>query len=381
MPTMSLNIPDDVILSIFDALAGPARISWPKDEYDVQRAKAPYRLASVCRRWRNLALGTSALWTYFGFPHGVADQKGHLIRLDDLISRSSQAAIDVLFIGRHMDEYGQDALYIFRALYDLAPRWRTVQLHVFYLYSFGQKLEIPRAPRLTRLCLKTPQTGKLKFSSTLPSMRTLIMFTPDSVLTQLVCKAYAEQLVDLCISEDFLDPTFGPISCPRLRNLVTDDARYLSRFRAPGLRTLSVNATRLGKFPPSPDVEFPSVDHLVLYGTVTPMAINVFRRLTFISRLSFAIPAEIAATLSVQRHVTFDETFFPALATSVAFQRLAHISITSNASVHYNELTAFLISRTSIVLDCKSIPDEFRDKLQQYIMHPTATGKFAFESA
>ncbi|KAH7101141.1 hypothetical protein BKA62DRAFT_657740 [Auriculariales sp. MPI-PUGE-AT-0066] len=408
---------DDALLLIFDNFSGPARISWPDDQYDDIRAGAPFQLASVCRRWRELALETSTLWTYFGFPLRHNLHGPHLIRLQDLILRSGQAPIDVLFTYRlegsadDGDELPASAR-ILDSLLALVSRWRSARvcmpdslitsylqhnlaqeapiLEQLYLTSYASVLEIPSAPFLARLCLDTFKKGDLQCSSALPNLRSLIVFSADGIVTELMCKTYAHQLVDLCISDDLWNEGFGPVDFACLRKLSLDDASYLSRVRAAGLHTLAVNTGML-KTQTAPSLsQFMSLDHLILHGRMRDGSLTVIQNFSTISRLSFAVPAEISSTILSRHGYAIANRFFEDFSTSSACPQLAHISFSPDADqLDFVELDAFVRSRTvqldtvsqgelrsqvnprrlcSVVVDCeKLVPDGFHDKIHQYL--------------
>ncbi|KAH7101142.1 hypothetical protein BKA62DRAFT_704355 [Auriculariales sp. MPI-PUGE-AT-0066] len=425
LASMISTATEDILLMIFDNAVGPTRISWPKDEYDIVRARAPFQLAAVCHRWRDLALKTSTLWAYFGFPSPLDDQEHHLARLHVLISRSSHAPIDVLFahkIGAFEAVDGRTdepaiSVQIIDALIGLVFRWRSAQVRMpslpfrhnlardaplleqLYMTDRSSTLEMPRAPRLVRLGLDTYQKGDLSFSPSLSSLRSCIVYSSDAVLAELVCTIYAQSLVDLCISDDLWNDSFGLIDFPCLRVLTLDDPTYLEGIRAPKLKTLAVNAGRLKHHIPSSPPRFPDLDHLILYGSrMVYSELEVLGDLSSISRLSFIVPAAIKATIKTKRRSHISRGFFAEFSTSTAYPQLVHVNLSSDAvcntgRLDFDEFSAFVKSRTlqldmatecalgsqlqprrlsSVIIEGDSVPDRFRNEIQQYI-HPPAT--------
>ncbi|KAH7102830.1 hypothetical protein BKA62DRAFT_698933 [Auriculariales sp. MPI-PUGE-AT-0066] len=405
---------DDVLLLIFDDVAGPAHISWPKASYDDVRACAPYRLASVCRRWRDLALATSSLWTYFGFPPAPIDHDRHLTRLQDLVSRSSRASIDVLFAYEieASDESGPPgSIQILDTLVGLVSRWRSARvcipamsmvqhlqndlaqeapiLEQLFLIHHSSILQIPRAPLLTRLCLDTYERGDLQCSTLLPSLRSLIMYSADGALTELMCKTYSQQLVELSISDDLWDKDFGPVDFPCLVSLNLDDASYLQRLRAPNLHTLALNAGQLESQPPSSLSQFPDLGHLILYGNLADKDLEALKHFGSISRLSFVVPDEINATIKTEQSSEFFGGFLGRFPSSTC-PRLVRVTFSPDADgLSFDELEDFVVSRTldfdravqeapgaqaslcrleSVEFNRDSAPDDFCDRLREYLL-------------
>ncbi|EJD54627.1 hypothetical protein AURDEDRAFT_179740 [Auricularia subglabra TFB-10046 SS5] len=105
----------------------------------LERAKAPFVLAAVCRSWRGIALDMRNLWTYICIPvrQGVIeDQSRDLAAL--LIARSKEAPLDIVLpwrSARHpyiiwdMDT-SAPAAQILVLLAKASRRWRSIEMSI-----------------------------------------------------------------------------------------------------------------------------------------------------------------------------------------------------------------------------------------------------------
>jgi len=139
-PTLATRMtappPDDIMLLFFEHIVRveSADTLWPAMAYEHNTAKAPFAVAAVCRRWRELALSTSALWTYFGFPPADEIDWRHHQRAELLRLRAGNAPIDVVF-GWRSERYAaalknNAARSIFDEILSMGSRWKNVVLHV-----------------------------------------------------------------------------------------------------------------------------------------------------------------------------------------------------------------------------------------------------------
>jgi len=96
---MALATSEDVLLLIFKLMVESVSmdVDWLAQKYDVQAAEAPFTIAAVCRRWRSIALATSALWSYLGFPGTFPLNVHHVARASMLCKRSGGSPVDIVF--------------------------------------------------------------------------------------------------------------------------------------------------------------------------------------------------------------------------------------------------------------------------------------------
>ena len=92
------HIAEDVLLLLFAELSGGEVREWPDAIYEHEKAKAPFLISSVCRRWRNIARNVPTLWTYFGFPDNPSQYTQHAARLQVLLEASGSAPVDVIVV-------------------------------------------------------------------------------------------------------------------------------------------------------------------------------------------------------------------------------------------------------------------------------------------
>ncbi|KAH7097697.1 hypothetical protein BKA62DRAFT_774050 [Auriculariales sp. MPI-PUGE-AT-0066] len=149
-------LPEDVLREIFRHILFTSRCAkteaaWlsvqplePRAvQFDIGRAKRPFTLSSICRRWRDVALTTPCIWSYLGIPallnaeHAQFAQHVqpwvHRTRL--VIERSSQGALDIEFAA-----LGAAARQpVVRALLEMAfkerHRWRTARFVTYHAPS------------------------------------------------------------------------------------------------------------------------------------------------------------------------------------------------------------------------------------------------------
>lgn len=68
------SLPNEVLSAIFEALIESHSAPGPRDVHYSKphaRTTAPFKVARVCRRWREVAVSTSRLWTYLRFHGGI----------------------------------------------------------------------------------------------------------------------------------------------------------------------------------------------------------------------------------------------------------------------------------------------------------------------
>ncbi|KAH7086672.1 hypothetical protein BKA62DRAFT_678209 [Auriculariales sp. MPI-PUGE-AT-0066] len=89
---------------------------------------------------------------------------------------------------------------------------------------------MPHTPHLATLLFSGEGQYEPQFTTPFPSLGSLIIQTKFMTPVGQICKIYAENLVDLCITNDHLDSTFEHyIDFPCLRKLILDDMSFQSR--------------------------------------------------------------------------------------------------------------------------------------------------------
>jgi len=239
--------------------------------YNRHAAHAPFIVAAVCQHWRALALATSNLWTYFGFPQASELDKRHLRRLELLEKRAGAAPIDVVF-GWHSQAAARECRehpprLILERILGLHLRWKTVVLHVegsgWEMNSLLQSSQwplleslslsmneittaLPAAPRLRRLWLSCyPSSVDGSFTAGgYPLLTVLSIFCGSNSLMQSLVSVYSNQLVELVLLDDcdeFVDDAGHDLTrsvFPALQCLTLDDADWLQYIDAPVLKRL-----------------------------------------------------------------------------------------------------------------------------------------------
>jgi len=275
--------PDDIMLLIFSQLVqvDDAEDKWPAMIYDHHAAQLPFTLAAVCQRWRGLALATSTLWTYFGFPPANKMKGQHLKRLELLRQRAGTAPIDVVF-GWHRNGGAEacrrDASHsVFEAILELQPQWKTVVLQVegstqggwtmssmsrcsqwpllesLSLSMDGISTTLPAAPRLHRFWLDcgVDLNDEYFIVGGYPSLSMLSIFCGSTSFLQRLFSICRNQLVELVLVDDLDgfddDPGRGLTRrvFPVLLHLTLDDAGWLQCIDAPALKKLLVTYRRI----------------------------------------------------------------------------------------------------------------------------------------
>jgi len=275
---MIRSTPDDILLLIFGAVVdswATPEAEWPDVAYSSDLAAAPFHLAAVCRQWRTLTVANSTFWTYFGFPRFFPSFPRHHGRLSLLLERSRDAPVDVVLFSSIAsysndavnNQVASDVIHVFKALNDIAPRWRSISLHLpelwmrhfqpalrgvcpvlesLALISRYPDISLPRAPRLERLCFAARGDvamlePELAYGDLLhyPNLKWLLIDSPRGRRTTALYKQNSTHLNNLCILEEGEHP-LQPLQCPNLSSLALDDLEYLNHIAAPNLRQLTV---------------------------------------------------------------------------------------------------------------------------------------------
>jgi len=386
--------PDDVLLLIFQEVIA-AHDVWKIGSvyYDHERAKAPFSLAAVCRRWRQLVRSTSALWTYFGLPKFADTTPAHLDRIVLLTWLSQQSSIDVVVDWSSHVVDVDDAphrLQILNAIGSLAARFRRVEWAAAH-ESYGAALEglHGSTSQLTRLCVRslttrdTPQSVGSSALSYLPHAPRLQQFTwdGDNSIWAFAASSYESLTVltiwgdpplrgvcdVLCIVRNVLEElnlgtelnnnaTFSQdmrIELPCLVRLHLFDWRWTQHLCTPILNQLATCGVGLAahNHPSDARCSLSMVKELILTDLVTEAGLDQLARLDNITQLTLGDSWYKEGTLERARlplsflsnAITRDPPLWP---------RLKHMhfecDIIKFQTVHAADLVAFLRSRNII---------------------------------
>ncbi|KAH7105351.1 hypothetical protein BKA62DRAFT_689405 [Auriculariales sp. MPI-PUGE-AT-0066] len=405
---MAPSLADDVLLMIFDQIAGPTPIPWLDCVYQHERAFAPFMLASVCKRWRNIMRSSSGFWAYLGFPNDARKCDQHLGRLHIQLGLSNSTPVDVLLMV-DLDKFGhEDLTSLFPGLVELvstirrlAPRWRSaaVRIPIQLKTAFNSDIEeecpyltslalnvrtgvrcLPLASALSRLYLQCDGVRVFNDTATrLPSLTSLGIYGRelDGVID--LCRAFSGQLIDLSIVDDLpADMSPQRLVFPKLCSLALDDPGYLAHLQAPLLRVIATKAANLRQDLCSMLPSCASVAHLILYGRIKP-ADCLKLQLPNVSCLSFHAPKEIGWTIPYLSY-EIDSNVFLEVYSARMWPQLQRIVIGRTGSLPQslmpNALLAFIANRNAthssnpsvaklleVVVDCEGMPDSLNDDI------------------
>ena len=171
-PTLGLlNCPEELLAEIFSyGAAGPAdyrdaEIISPNNN----RISASFRIASVCQRWRSIALSYARLWHYIAFPMLNEDDyngddsttrpsypplERNILYAQLMLERSANAPIDIIFrfINGHANE-GVTFEPLLNMLSEHRSRWRRFAVALSGAQVAAQVLDL-----LTGVALPTLRT-------------------------------------------------------------------------------------------------------------------------------------------------------------------------------------------------------------------------------
>ncbi len=123
------ELPDEILASIFEAGHSPSIASGYPAQY-------PIAISHVCRRFRNVALGTPKLWTTLSSTYCEDQLRSFLLR--------SKAAELCLYLNDHAVGWPHRRLHFFASVTSHAERWRDVQ----YIHPYsGGVLDLPDLSR------------------------------------------------------------------------------------------------------------------------------------------------------------------------------------------------------------------------------------------
>ncbi|EJD41983.1 hypothetical protein AURDEDRAFT_168977 [Auricularia subglabra TFB-10046 SS5] len=341
--------PEDVLHLIFEATAELPDENWQTfgfGAYNHRRSKSPFHLASICSRWRRIALGCPSLWTYCALPSKWMPSL-ELARIDILLARSCSRPLEIL-IARPWGKYtiledGQDNGFVqcFDRLRLHSHRWGKAEIwmpkasNLRLFDAFRSRLPLlselsltahtpdepppevhPRgsylsfAPRLRNLDLAfwAMKVSTLTETS-LPALSHLRLWTncPAEVSARLVslCRGTLEYL-DVA-SSDQVQPT-APLTLPRLHTLSLRSEPFFASWTQPGmlsfpnLTTLCLSSSAISAtlarghhnlIPRHHAVLVhlvPKVTHLALCGDIALELLDTVKHLSRITHLAFVQP-------------------------------------------------------------------------------------------
>lgn len=337
---MAMSTPDDIMLLIFEQLvrADGAETVWPDMLYDHRAAQAPFIVSAVCRRWRELALTASALWTYFGFPRATSMEELDLQRLEVLQSRVGNAPIDVVFGWDHRHEAercnGQSDVpfSVFEAIMGLHAQWRTVVLHVVGSaecgWTLGEAFQcsqwplleslslaidenqeiMPAAPRLRRMWLDCHHNAidEPFIAGGYPELTMLSLYCDSVPILRDLAPTFGDQLIELVIIDDVdyfvkasnAQSTRSVFSA--LQSLTLDDPRWLHHIDTPSLQKLLVTSY-IDRVEQEALRRIDHVRELQLCGTFLTTNLALYKSLSNITTLCFGYPSTLSTAFR-KRH-------------------------------------------------------------------------------
>ena len=347
---MSANVPDDIIITIFEQVVPTQLEEWPGAQYDKQRALAPFILAAVCRRWRFLAHGMATLWTYFAFPSDPVHLAGHSERLRLLLRLSRDALIDGIFVWGSPYNYqdGEDSSSVteevMKALSSIVKRWRNIRLRLSSSATehLREALEgtapnltslsvvtdlvtyfLPNSPRLKRLYMectfmKVPTTLNQAF----PALTHVALISdPFSRFTHEFSIQYSATITELTILDNLPDDVLPePIQLPVLESLILEDPEYLRCFNAPRIQQLALG-DGIDRHPRVAVLSelYSSVTELTLFGAVDGASMSELRSLVNVKTLRFAVPPTIQICFERHREYSITVGTFEAMESGLPF--------------------------------------------------------------
>lgn len=262
--------PLELLRLIFLELSAPPKNLWPNEGHgtvDLERARRPFHLAGVCRRWRDLALAIPTLWSYIGVPSpGLQPERRsyyYLYWVTTLLDRSKPAPLDIClpwagdppwenesYSDRLMDTLAEHSLRWRHFEFALPRRWLdadmmsqfrrpTPLLETFYLTGRSSETEglewdaetsIPRyLPACSRLAHFRSDYTNVLYAVPRPPLaciRTIqvtIKKFPCRVLWDILRGAPALELLRMAFvgdnADDLEEAPDGPVHLPCLREL------------------------------------------------------------------------------------------------------------------------------------------------------------------
>ena len=337
---MAVSAPDEIKLMIFEQLmrAKDAADNWPGLLYDGRVARAPFIVAAVCRRWRELALAIPTLWTYFGFPSIFEKDERQLQRLNVLRHRAGAAPIDVVF-GWNLREQteactGDVSLSIFNGILSLHLRWKTVVMHVMGSAECGWTMDpafrcsqwplleslslaidgrhtLPAAPHLRRMWLDCHRESIEDpfVAEGYPRLTVLCIYCDSVSILRGLAPTVGTHLVELILlddSHDFVDKlglasTLGVF--PALQCLTLDDVRWVHHIEASNFKKLVLTIRYIERVEPAALRRLHHVRELQLCGSFETRELALLKDLSNITTLTFASPHTLMTAFKYRREL------------------------------------------------------------------------------
>ena len=124
------NLPAELLVEIF-SYQSSMKSSVPRYEVmraDLERARGPFRVSAVSRRWRDIALGAPRLWHFVTIDSlGLDDRPGQATKLlcyiETVLQRSRGTVIDIVF-GEISDVCATEYKQLLNAVAPARDRWR-----------------------------------------------------------------------------------------------------------------------------------------------------------------------------------------------------------------------------------------------------------------
>lgn len=368
----------------------------------------PFALACVCKQWRDVALGLTALWATIYVREANPEQ---LARVQLLLERSKAAPLDIVFDVNNdgPGDIGMSRM-ILDALQENIWRWRQVQqahlserspvgpddltillrpapqllrfhIHMTGAATDGEQLHpdeysLQITPRIQQLILISPWMLAPKLPYTFPALVSLVWNQPGAHFLWELLLSTRDTLKDLVYaptSEPFdvvpaRDVNF-PFTMSHLEQLhiLTLHGSATPRFnmlKAPCLTTLTVMSTlHVQAMRPFFETINPSVKTLILHGDSHAVALETLSTLANVEHLFFAHDH----TIFKVTYTVFDDLFgclavpydTPGATPAWVWPKLSTIFLASRGSLQAGtgqNLLQLVRARTLPDLDDSSIP-------------------------
>lgn len=328
------NLPAEVLANCFEQFcwAGdPFEMSFGLEAHpSTDLARAPFTVAAVCRRWRAIALATSALWCYVGLPElpasGSAAAAASIAYVLTVLERSGSFPLAIFIDWKTMPgiDKRSDCTAILDAIASQAMRWWRLSLIVSSIRSDWIDIFRNPTPMLrvlncavhdasrhwrngsTRYLPVTPKLELLRLSrcpvvpcGPLPLLKTAYLWMTDppaTVVWKLLSRAPRLEclLLDAADSVKVTDFTPSVLSLPALTQVYLRAAcvpflsAHSAHLRCPGLTALNCSASQLVVLEHFLSEHGGSITDFTVYqGAVGAQAVTTLRLLPKATALKF----------------------------------------------------------------------------------------------